>query len=413
MPMSTLKNTVIAGSIILMAGCSVFAQQTVTATYTYNGLPLPILVDSADVITVATIAVPRAIKMTKVTAQIQIQYPNTNDLNVYLYSPVGTRVKVAERNCNVANIDTTFDDGATQRWSEACPTAAGGGPFRGNEPMSNFNNDNTSFGIWRLAVENNGSDSRTGWITFASLTITGTTQVNPTISSQLVVNSASVSGGGMVAPGEVVSILGVGLGPAPPVAAPAGALPTTLGGTTVNLNGNPAPILYTSAYRVDIQVPFSVAPGSTITATVNFSNQTSPGATLNVVTAVPGIYTQSTGGPGPVKAVNPDGTLNSSGTPAAKGSVIVVYASGMGAVDPAIQAGMVPPASPLSRVTGQVGAFIGGVPATVQYAGLAPGSPGLYQLNIQVPTSAPSGTQELLVYSSGVSTQKGATLFIQ
>ena len=411
--MPTLKSTIIAGSMILMAGFSAFAQQAVTVTYTYSGLPLPILIDSADVISIAQITVPRALKMTKVTTQIQIQYPNTNDLNVYLYSPEGTRTKLLERNCNVANVDTTFDDAAPTKWGDFCPTEAGRGPYRGNEPLSNFNSDGSSFGVWRLAVENTGSDSRTGWLSGFSLTIAGTTQVNPTISSQTIVNAASIAGAGTAAPGELLSVVGIGIGPAVAVAAPAGALPTTLGGTTVTINGTPAPIAYTSLYRADVQVPFNVTPGSTISVQVNFNNQTSTAATLNVMTAVPGVYTASTGGAGPVKAVNQSGSVNSVANPAPKGSVIVVYASGLGAVNPAVAAGAAPPNSPLSTVAGDVGAFIGGVAAPVWFAGLAPGVPGLYQLNIQVPATASSGLQELLIYSYGASTQKGATLVIQ
>ena len=114
-----------------------------------------------------------------------------------------------------------------------------------------------------------------------------------------------------------------------------------------------------------------------------------------------------------MKAINQNGTLNSVANAAAKGSVIVVYASGLGAVNPAVTAGAVPPDSPLSTVAGSVGAFIGGEAAPVWFAGLAPGVPGLYQLNIQVPATVQSGLQELLIYSNGYSSQKGATLVIQ
>ncbi|HYI97957.1 MAG TPA: proprotein convertase P-domain-containing protein [Bryobacteraceae bacterium] len=412
--MPTLKSTFIAGSMILVASFTALAQTTATATYAYNGLPLPILTDSADTITVASITVPRALKMTKVTAQIQIQYPNTGDLNVYLYSPQGTRTKLLEHNCSIANVDTTFDDAAPQIWRDFCPTEAGRGPFRGNEPLSNFNNDNSSFGVWRLAIENDVSNDRSGWITSVSLTITGTTQVSPISSAQTIVNTASGTGAGTAAPGELISILGAGLGPTTAVAAPAGALPTTLGGTTVTINGTAAPISYTSPFRVDVQVPFFAVPGTTIAVQVNYNNQTSPVATLNVVTAVPGIYTASTPGqPGPAKAINQAGTLNSAVNPAPKGSVISIYASGLGVVNPPGTAGAVPPNNPLSTVSGDVGAFIGGVPAVVQFAGLAPGSPALYQINIMVPASAASGTQQLLLYSNGIASQSGITVVIQ
>jgi len=410
--MPTLKSTVTAWSMILVAGSTAFAQQS-TVTYAYNGLPLAILPDSADVITVATIVVPSALKMTKVTAQVQIQYPNTGDLNVYLFSPQGTRTKLLEHTCSIANVDTTFDDAAPSAWADFCPTEAGRGPFKAIEPLANFNSNDSSFGLWTLAVENNSSDSRSGWITGVSLTITGTTQVTPVTSAQTIVNAASITGGGTVAPGELVSILGIGIGPNPSVTAPAGAVPTTLGGTTVSINGTPVPISYTSPYRVDAQVPFAVVPGTTVSVQVNFNNQASTAATLNVLAAVPGVYTASAGKPGAVKAVNQTGTQNAVANPAAKGSVITVYANGLGVVSPSVAAGAVPPNSPLSTVTGGVSATIGGVSATVPFAGLAPGLPAAYQVNIQVPALAPSGVQELLVYSNGVSTQQGATVVIQ
>jgi uncharacterized protein (TIGR03437 family) len=111
--------------------------------------------------------------------------------------------------------------------------------------------------------------------------------------------------------------------------------------------------------------------------------------------------------------VNQSGTSNSTTNPAPKGSVITVLASGLGAINPTIPPGSVAPTSPPSPVTGDAGAFIGGIPATVQFAGLAPGLAGLYQLNIQVPAPARSGTQELLIYLNGKSSQKGATVEIQ
>jgi len=73
-------------------------------------LPVRIFPASSDVVTIATIIVPRAVKMTKVTARVQILYPNSGDLRVYLYSPQLTQTILLEHNCSVENIDTTFDD---------------------------------------------------------------------------------------------------------------------------------------------------------------------------------------------------------------------------------------------------------------------------------------------------------------
>ena len=82
-------------------------------------------------------------------------------------------------------------------------------------------------------------------------------------------------------------------------------------------------------------------------------------------------------------------------------------------VNPAVAAGAVPPNSPLSTTVAGVAASIGGVPATVSYAGLAPGIPALYQLNIQVPMGAASGAQQLIISINGYPSQNGALIQVQ
>ncbi|SRR5579883_34332 len=397
----------------LLAVCTlspVFAQTTVT--YSYNGLPLPIYTDSSNVITIANIFVPRSLQMTKVTAQVQISYPNSGDLNVYLFSPQGTRTILLQHDCSVVNVDTTFDDAAQSAWKSFCPTEAGRGPFQPDQPLANFNSDGSSFGTWSLTVNNDQSQSRSGWITGFSLTITGNPLTAPAIRSTTVTNAANVRANMGIAPGQLISVYGVALGPDTAVTAPSGNLPTSLGGSSVLINGAAAPIAYASMYRLDVQAPFTLSPGSTATIQVSANGQTSTGQTVNVVTANPAIYTRSVDGAGQVMATNADGSANSTASPAPKGSTIVVFGSGLGTVSPAVAAGTAPPNSPLSTVSG-VTATIGGVSAPVQFAGLAPGMPGLYQLNIQVPSGASSGAQQLIITASGQTSQNGALIQVQ
>jgi len=233
------------------------------------------------------------------------------------------------------------------------------------------------------------------------------------IRPETIVNAASIAASGSVAPGEMASIFGSGLGPLPGVSAGPGALPTSLGGTTVLFNGAPVPIAYASAYRVDVQVPFNVSPGGTASVQVNANSQNGSANTVPVTDVAPGIYTNGFGGLGGIVAVNQNGTTNTVLTPAQKGNYITIYASGLGAVSPAIKEGAVPPVSPLSTVSGTVTADIGGVPATILYAGLAPGYPGLYQINLTVPANAPSGTTLLVLYVNGKPSQPGTTIQIR
>jgi len=166
-----LLSTAVFCAVTFLSG-TVLAQQT-TVTYSYGGLPLPVFGDGANIITIANIFVPQAILMNKVTARVQIQYPNSGDLKIYLFSPIGTRTILLENDCGVANVDTTFDDSAPSAWKDFCPVEAGRGPFRPDQPLANSNGE-VSYGTWRMAVENDKSDSRSGWITAFSLTITGT-----------------------------------------------------------------------------------------------------------------------------------------------------------------------------------------------------------------------------------------------
>jgi uncharacterized protein (TIGR03437 family) len=76
-----------------------------------------------------------------------------------------------------------------------------------------------------------------------------------------------------------------------------------------------------------------------------------------------------------------------------------VYVTGLGALTPALATGTAAPQDTLSMVAG-VTATIGGVPATVQYAGVAPGFAGLYQVNVQVPTVR-TGVNDLRIFVHG------------
>ena len=391
-------NMLVTGTVL--SGC--LMAQSSTVTYSYNGVPAPIFSDAANIITIVGIFVPQPMTISKVTVRLQIQYPNSGDLQIYLYSPAGTRTILLENDCGVQNVDTTFDDAAASTWKSFCPVEAGRGPFQSDQPLSNFNSDYSAFGTWRLAVQNTESNSRTGYVTAFALNITGVSQITPVTSADEVVNAASLTGSGTVAPGEVISIFGTALGPATGVQAPAGTLPTTLGGTSVTIGGIAAPMLYASALQLNVQVPFSLVPGNNTTIQVKTSSGTGSSVNVSVASAVPGIYTYGLA-TGPADAVNQDGSTNSVLRPAAKGSYISVYASGLGAVNPALTAGAVPPVSPLSNVSGTITAYIGGAPAAVQFAGAAPGYPGLYQLNLQVPTEIPSGLLPMVLTINGVS----------
>jgi len=395
-----------------------FAQAPDSFTYTYTGLPLPVYPDDWNTIAVARIFVGRSIKITKVTASVQVQFSGVGDLNVFMWSPEGTRTKLLERNCgSLNNIDTTFDDSAPTKFSDACPTQAGTGSFRGNEPLGNWNNQN-GYGYWRLGIENNGS-GQTGTVTGYSITITGTALGPPSIGSSTIVSTSSFLPG-LAAPGDQLSILGVNLGPRGGLRADAGkSLPTTLGGTTVTFDGVAAPIYYAADRFVSVQVPTTLSTGGTVNVQVMNTNGSSTNVPIIGANVNPGIFTYEVGGTGQARAFNQDGSLNGDGSvsgsdrPAAPGSIVSIYATGLGVVTPAVPAGAIAPSSPLSTTALPVTANIAGRAATVTYAGLAPGTIGTYQVNIVVPPGAPSGTARLLIYADGIGSQTGVTIQVR
>lgn len=92
--------------------------------------------------------------------------------------------------------------------------------------------------------------------------------------------------------------------------------------------------------------------------------------------------------------------MNSDTHPAAAGSVVVVYLTGLGAVDHPVPDGAATPNSPLSNATGTPSATIGGMNAPVQFLGLTPDYAGLAQANIQVPSLA-TGDYPLVITVGG------------
>jgi uncharacterized protein (TIGR03437 family) len=204
--------------------------------------------------------------------------------------------------------------------------------------------------------------------------------VQPRVSSDGVVLHASTSN--TVSPGSLFDIYGTNFAPGP-MSLPAGAqvLPSVLGTTQVLVNGIPAPLLYAGPSQIVGQVPVSVLTGVASVVVLN-AGAASAAASINVQQAAPSILTYGTN-----RAVveNRDYSVNSSANPATPGSAAVVYLIGSGPVAPALDDGTPAEASPLSKETLPTTVTVGGMPAQVLFAGMAPGFVGLVQVNFQVP----------------------------
>jgi uncharacterized protein (TIGR03437 family) len=98
------------------------------------------------------------------------------------------------------------------------------------------------------------------------------------------------------------------------------------------------------------------------------------------------------------------GTQITPGYPAPAGAVLAVYATGLGAVSPAVQSGQVTPTGTLFSTVASTTITVGGIPASVVFSGLTPGFVGLYQVNFTLPPGLASGNQPLVMHVGGIST---------
>ena len=149
-----------------------------------------------------------------------------------------------------------------------------------------------------IAVDSSGNIYGSGFSRILVLKPAGATPPTP-VAVDFVHNAASDLFLG-IAPGEIVTFKGSGLGPAQLVAAHAGAdgfYPTQLSGTSVQFNGVAAPMLYTSATQVAAVVPLGVT-GPTAQVTMTYQGQAPVPATIQVFPSAPGLFTLDGSGTG-------------------------------------------------------------------------------------------------------------------
>ena len=277
-------------------------------------------------------------------------------------------------------------------------------------------------GLWSLNFGNGRNGGDPNILYFCAGITNGDTKVHGLLGSiappstvTAVANGAS-GAAGAVAPGEVIELGGIAIGPSPLVAAKfplTGTLDKTLAVTSVTVNNAPAPIVYASASVTSIIVPYSVAGSTTANIAVTFRDQTTAAFQVNVAPSAPGIFTSNAGGTGQAVAFNQDGTVNSSKNPAAKGSVVAIFGTGEGQTDPPGQDGLITGdilRIPLLPVT----VTIGGQSAQVLYAGSTPGlASGVLEVEVVVPSGAGSGDVPVVLTIGGASSQKNVTINVQ
>ena len=282
-------------------------------------------------------------------------------------------------------------------------------------------------GLWGLIFGNGGKGGDPATLYFTagipgpygeppeSHGLFGSIQAAPAFTGTGVVNGASLTPA--VAANTWVTITGGGLASTTRSWAATdfsgSSLPAEIDGVSVTVNGEPAYISYVSPMQLNVLFPTNLTPGA---AQVQVSNngEISATVTANVQSVAPGFfwftgnkYITATHANGALSG--PTSLIQGVTTPALPGETIVLYATGLGTTSPAAPNGSVLTA-PLTLATPPT-VTIGGTPATVTYAGLI--GPGVYQVNVVVPNSAPAGDAAIVVTVGGQQSQANAFLSIQ
>jgi uncharacterized protein (TIGR03437 family) len=205
----------------------------------------------------------------------------------------------------------------------------------------------------------------------------------PAIHRNGVVDAASYAA--TLAPGGIASIFGAGLasGVAGIVSTP---LPTNLGGVRVLVDGRAAPLFYVSPGQINFQAPYEVRTSGQLSIVVERDGVASAAEAAQVAPNAPAVFTNGAGEPAAQR--NPALDTITAANPARPGDVLTLFVTGIGELSNQPASGSPAPGGPLAHALRNARVTVGGVSATVYFAGLTPGFVGLGQINFEVPQFA-------------------------
>ena len=178
-------------------------------------------------------------------------------------------------------------------------------------------------------------------------------------------------------------------------------LPVSLASVAVSFDGGgmslPGHLHFVSPGQINVQIPWEFQGQSSVKMKVNLYDGF--GFWSDVYTVPLAQYS-----PGSFGVVDTTGALVAGSNAAKRGATILVFANGLGPVNNQPASGEAASSTQLSPCASNPTVTIGGATAAVQFCGLAPGFVGLYQLNLTVPATAPTGTQPLIISNGSATT---------
>jgi uncharacterized protein (TIGR03437 family) len=184
-------------------------------------------------------------------------------------------------------------------------------------------------------------------------------------------------------------------------------IPTMLGGVQVFVNGQAAPVYQVSQNQISALIPYEVAGEYFATFQVVVNGSKSNLVTVYVDNSAPGIYTLTENGIGAGAILHSNYTQVTGSSPAVPGETVLVFLNGLGPVTPQVADGAAASGSPLSVSVEapDIAVFLEEPEdfafPEISFAGLAPGLPGLYQVNFTMPTSGlENGDVDIVFYTT-------------
>ncbi len=302
----------------------------------------------------------------------------------------------------------------------------------------------TALAVINLVYLDNRRQNATAVFTMVLVTSTTSNSVylvqlhQPAVPGLRIANGASFAPF-HVSPGSLASVFGVSTGVSQSLSVNSPPLPTTLGGVALRFGGTLsfnassfnweysaagsvlAPLLFVGPNQINFQIPPGISPALSVPLQVISADGAVRLTTVYVQAATPGIFTVLQSGQGQAAALNEDNSQNGNpqallgARPAARGSVIQIFATGAGATNPPLLPGEPAPASgnPLVLTQVQPTVTIGGLPARVLFSGLAPGFVGLWQINTEIPQDVTLGPAVPMSITAGGVASNTVTIAVQ
>ena len=194
----------------------------------------------------------------------------------------------------------------------------------------------------------------------------------------------------IVAPGSIISIVGVNLA-AGEERGPLAPLKQTLAGVTIRSAGMLLPLFYVSPTQINAQLPFEIREGEQ-TMAVSVPGKSDLNVTFTAGRNAPGLFANTVADTAYAVATHSDGTAITVDSPAAAGETITLQGTGFGPYRVTAPSGFALPADPNFQLVDTVTVIAGDSELPTSYAGAAAQKVGVNAVTVKLPETLAAGS---------------------